>query len=222
VPVAEVRAAIRRQFRRWGRPAALRVDNGVPWGNRNDLPTPFILWLIGLGVELYWNDPCRPQQNPKIERSQGTGKRWSEPGRCGGVAELQANLDEADRIQREEYPTAAGASRLELFAGLRHSGRAYTRAGERSAWSIRAVRAHLAEYVAVRKVSAAGEVALFDPGRYVGKQYHGQYLQVQYDPRRRQWLFSDAAGRELRRCPAPEITAEQIFQLTFHKKRKEA
>src|SRR5947208_740960 len=122
VPVAAVRQAIRAQFGRWGRPAAVRVDNGTPWGNWNDLPTPLALWLVGLGVRVHWNDPGCPQQNPKVERSQGTGKRWAEPGRCGGVAELQANLDEADRIQREEYPTPAGPSRWALFAGLRHSG----------------------------------------------------------------------------------------------------
>jgi hypothetical protein len=218
--VADVRQAVRQECRRWGLPEAYRVDNGTPWGNWNDLPTPFALWLVGLGVRLHWNDPCCPQQNPKIERSQGTGKRWGEPGRCHSVAELQANLDEADRIQREDYPTLAGPSRLELFPGLRQSGRPYTLAWEERTWSLPLVEAHLAEYVAIRKVDATGHVTVYDHGRYVGKQYAQQYVQVQYDPDGHQWLISDQEGREIRRHVAPEISREEIFKLTFRKKRK--
>jgi hypothetical protein len=218
--VVEVRQAVRQQWRRWGRPKAYRVDNGTPWGNWNDLPTPFALWLVGLGIELFWNDPCCPQQNPKIERSQGTGKRWGEPGRCHSVAQLQANLDEADRMQREEYPTPAGPSRLELFPGLRHSGRPYTLGWEEQTWSLPLVEAHLAGYVAIRKVGASGHVTVYDHGRYVGTQYAQQYVQVQYDPDRHQWIISDQEGRELRRHEAPEISREHIDKLTFRKPRK--
>jgi hypothetical protein len=219
VPVADIRTSMRQQFRIWGLPKAVRVDNGVPWGNWNDLPTAFALWLIGLGIEIYWNDPCRPQQNPKIERSQGTGKRWGEPSRCHSVAELQANLDEADHIQREKYPAAGGASRLELFPGVRHSGHRYTLAWEDRTWSLAMVETHLAEYVVRRKVVASGHVSIYDHGRYVGKQFEGQFVEVQYDPDRHQWLIADREGRELRRHPAPEITTEHIHKLNFRKKR---
>jgi hypothetical protein len=218
--VAAVRQAIRGQFGRWGRPAAVRVDNGVPWGNWNDLPTPLALWLIGLGVAVHWNAPARPQQNPKVERSQGTGKRWAEPGQCQSVAELQANLEEADRIQRQEYPTPAGPSRWALFPGLTHSGRRWTAAWEARAWSLAAVEAHLAEYVAVRRVSQSGHVTVYDHGRYVGVQYAGAQVLVQYDPDGHAWLIADGAGRELRRQPAPEITVQGIMTLSFRKPRR--
>jgi hypothetical protein len=222
VPVAEVQKALRQQFGRWGLPGCLRVDNGVPWGNWNDLPTPFALWLVGLGLAVHWNDPGCPTQNPKIERAQGTGQRWGEPGRCDHVAQLQANLDEGDRIHREEYVTPpASGSRLESFPDLRHSGRAYTRAWEKRTWSLRAVEAFLAEYVAIRQVSAAGHVTVYDHGRYVGKQYARSHVQVQYDPESHGWLISDHEGREIRRHPAPEITREQIAKLTFRKQRRQ-
>lgn len=220
MPVPAVRWAIRGQFGRWGRPAAVRVDNGTPWGNWNDLPTPLALWLVGLGVGVHGNAPACPQQNPKVERSQGTGKRWAEPGRCAGPAELQANLDAADRIQREEYPTPAGPSRWALFPALAHSGRGWTAAWEARAWSLAAVEAHLAGYVAVRRVSTSGHVTVYDRGRYVGAQYAGQHVLVQYDPDRHGWLIADRAGRELRRHQAPEITAEEIMKLSFRKPRR--
>jgi hypothetical protein len=220
VPVCEVRDALRKHWKRWGLPEILRVDNGVPWGNWNDLPTPFALWIVGVGVRWHWNDPARPQQNPKIERSQGTGKRWSEPRTCQSVAELQRRLDEADLIQRERYPQpSTGKSRLELFPELRHSGRRYTASWEKKNWSLVSIRQHLAEYVAVRKVSTSGHISVYDRGRYVGKQYGGQEVQVQYDPDAQEWLISDAEGRALRHYPAPEINPAELDKMNFRKPR---
>lgn len=191
----------------------------MPWGNWNDLPTPFALWAVGAGVAWHWNDPHCPQQNPKVERSQGTGKRWTEPGRCDGIAQLQERLDEADRIQREVYPTAAGGPRWQLFPQLRHSGRRYSRRWEDRTWSLARVEAHLAGYVAIRRVAATGHISVYDHGRYVGAQYRGQWVQVQYDPDAHAWLVSDRAGQVLHRHPAPEISREQIGRLTFRKPR---
>ena len=219
VPPALVQQALRQQFCRWGRPETLRVDNGVPWGSWSDLPSPFALWVIGLGVAMHWNDPCCPQQNPKIERSQGTGKRWAEPKQCRSLQDLQNNLNLTDRLQREEYPTPAGPSRLQLYPELRHSGRPYTRRWERQTWSLRVLEAHLAEYVAVRKVSSTGHITVYDRGHYVGPQHRGGHVHVQYDPDRHQWLITDLQGRELRRHPAPEITTNEILKLTFRRKR---
>ena len=69
------------------------------------------LWLIGLGVEVIWNPPARPQKNGVVERAQGTTYRWAEPGRCGSVAELQEHLDQVVRFQREVYPAVKGKNR---------------------------------------------------------------------------------------------------------------
>jgi transposase InsO family protein len=144
VPATDTQEQLRQAFVRWGRPERFRVDNGVPWGSRGDLPTDLALWLIGLGIGVDWNPPRTPQDNGVIERSQGTGKRWAEPGVCDTAEELQRHLEEMDSIQREEYPSVEGRSRLEAFPGLADSGRAYTPAWERAHWSLTAVTTHLA------------------------------------------------------------------------------
>jgi transposase InsO family protein len=95
---------LRQAFARWGRPRRLRVDNGTPWGATDGLPTGLVLWLAGLGVGVDHNPACRPQDNGVVERSQGTGKNWAEPGQCDSAAQLQRGLDEADARQRERYP----------------------------------------------------------------------------------------------------------------------
>jgi hypothetical protein len=212
VPVAQVQTQLRRQFGRWGLPNALRVDNGTPWNRCNDLPTALVLWLVGLGLEVRWNDPRCPQQNGKVERSQGTGKRWAEPGSCRDVAELQAHLDEADQIQRECYPAVAGRSRRAAFPQLRHSGRPYRRRLEEQTWSLERVLQHLAEYLVPRVVSS-GRVSLYDHRYYVGRTYDRQTLYVQLNPDDALWIITDAEGRELRRHPARELTRERITKL---------
>jgi hypothetical protein len=83
----------------------LRFDNGGPWGSDGDWPPDLALWLIGLGVDVHYNDPRAPTQNAVVERSQGTSKRWGEPQTCASAQELQKRLRRFDSIQRAVYPS---------------------------------------------------------------------------------------------------------------------
>jgi hypothetical protein len=183
------------------------------------LPTDLALWLLGLGVELTFNPPARPDKNGVVERSQGTGKRWAEPWTCATVAQLQRHLDEMDAILRDEYPSVQGRSRREAFPGLAHSGRPYTRAGEDRAWDLERVLARVAEYAVVRRVDRSGMVSLYNRTRYVGKAHRGRDLYVTLDPLRCEWVFADADGRQLRSQPAEELTRERIRTLTVTHRR---
>ncbi len=129
-----IQGAMRRVFSRWGMPEEAQVDNGYPWGNSGDFPPEMALWLIGLGIELFWIDPCCPQQNGVVERGQGTGQNWTEPQTCDGPEELQRRCDEMDRRQREAYPYQGEFSRWEVYPTLRHSGRKYSSRRESSQW----------------------------------------------------------------------------------------
>jgi hypothetical protein len=205
-----VQQQLRSAFTRWGLPRCLRVDNGKPWGSRSDLPPLLALWLIGLGIDMLWNDPRSPQQNGVVERSQGTAKRWAEPHACQAVAELQARLDEDDCLQRERYPVAQGRSRWELFPGLAHSGRLYQKRNEARVWSLERVRDHLAGYAVPRRVDSQGKVSVYNRNLYVGVVHAGKEACVQFDPEQTHWLISDHAGRQLRTQPAQEISAASI------------
>jgi hypothetical protein len=124
------------------------------------LPTDLVLWLAGLAVAVQANPPRRPQDNGVVERSQGTGKRWGDPAFCATVAQLQTGVDEADRIQREEYPNRAGRSRLEVFPELTHSGRPYTRDEEPTVWDRERARQCLAQFGVIRTVNGSGGVSV--------------------------------------------------------------
>jgi hypothetical protein len=192
----------------------LRVDNGTPWGATDGLPTALVLWLAGLGVAVAHNRAGRPQENGVVERSQGTGKNWAEPGQCERPEELQRRVDEADARQRESYPYRQGKSRMEVFPGLRHSGRFYSAAWERRHWSLASAEGLLAEVVVERQVDKSGCVSLYSRNRYVGKTWAGRSVWVRYDPQGHRWMFSDSDNRLLAHQQAPELSRERIVNLT--------
>lgn len=219
VEPAAAQDELRQAFGCWGLPEGFRLDNGIPWGSAGDLPTDLALWLIGLDLDLTFNPPARPDKNGVVERSQGTGKRWAEPWTCATPAELQRHLDQMDRILREEYPSIAGHSRWQAFPGLAHSGRPYSKAWEKRAWDLDKVLVHLAGYAVVRRVDRSGMVSLYNRTRYVGKRHTGQDIYVLLDPLRREWIFADTRGQQLRSQPAEEISRERILSLTVTHRR---
>ena len=214
MPPAATQQFLRQAFGRWGRPEGLRTDNGTPWGASGGLPTALELWLAGVGLGVHHIRPRRPQDNGVIERGQGTGKCWAEPGRCDSAAELQRHFDEADERQRQRYPYRDGLSRMQLFAGLRHSGRDYGPGWEQAHWSLERAEALLAEAVVERKVDATGCVSLYSRNVYVGRSWRGATVYVRYDPQGHRWMFSDAQGHLLQHQQATEITRERILDLT--------
>jgi hypothetical protein len=208
-----VREQLRLAFARWGLPVRCRVDNGAPWGSTGEFPTALALWLIGLAVGVHWNHPRRPQENGVVERSQGTSDRWCEPWTCATPAELQARLDAMDRLHREVYPYRERLSRMAYYPGLSHSGRPYDPAGEPAAWAWSRVAAHLATYVAARRVDRSGLVSLYNKGHYVGKIHQGKEVYVMYDPSRNEWVIADRDGRQLYRRPADQLSRERVMNL---------
>jgi len=190
------------------------VDNGVPWGSWGDLPTDLTLWLIGLGVGVDANPPARPQDNGVVERSQGTAKRWGEPQTCDGPEELQRRLEDMDLIQRQEYPSLRGRSRLEAFPQLAHSGRGYTPEWEERHWDLAAVAAHLAGYAVRQRVDGTGSISLYNRNHYVGIIHKRKTVYVMFDPEVLEWVVADEEGRQVSRRAATRISREDIMGLT--------
>lgn len=213
MPAAFTQGQLRAAFTRWGVPRAVRVDNGTPWGSAGDLPTELALWLIGLGVEVIGNPPRRPQDNGVVERSQGTGKRWAEPHTCRDGDELRGRLEEQDTIQREEYPSIRGRSRLEAFPALKHSGQEYRSESESAAWDLSAVLRHLAGYVLTRRVDRSGTLSLLNRSRYVGNALAGRDVFITLDPLTSEWVYTGADKTEYRRQKAEELTRDRIHAL---------
>ncbi len=220
VGASTVQTKLQHAFSRWGRPEKFRVDNGFPWGSNGDLPTDLALWLIGLDIAMIWNPPRQPQKNGVVERSQGVGKNWAEPGACRSVRELQRRFRKMDRIQREQYPYRDGLSRLAAFPQLQHSGRFHDAAWERKDWDLDVVLEHLSQYLVSRRVDQAGLISIYNRNYYVGKHHRSAAVLVMLDPLTRQWTILDDHGRELRTHPAEQLTRERIMTLNVTHRRK--
>lgn len=200
-------------FETWGRPEVVRVDNGSPWGSWKDWPPPLALWLIGLGITMHWNTPCRPQENGVIERSQGLAARWAEPQNCSSLEEFQRRIDEEDVIQREHYPVADRRSRMTAYPRLSHSGRGYTPEWESHHWDWPRVREHLSHCVVSRRVDGCGKIGHWGGKLYVGRQHRGKDVYVQLDPDRLEWIVSSVTGEQLRTVPF-DLTPDDLRDLT--------
>jgi hypothetical protein len=170
-------------------------------------------------VELRANPPRRPQDNGVVERSQGTGKRWSEPHRAASAEALQEAIDAMDRRQRESYPYRGRASRTAAHPDLEHSGRAYDASREEEVWSMGLARDLLAGYVVPRRVEGGGAVSIYGRNYYVGKAYADREVYVRYDPQQEFWLFQDGQGHQLNRHKASEINAANIRELMVPQRR---
>jgi transposase InsO family protein len=214
-----VREQLRLAWVRWGLPGRFRVDNGWPWGSRGDFPTDLSLWLVGLGIEMHWNNPRRPQENGVVERSQGTSARWCEPWTCRTPAELQTRLERMDRLYRESYPYERRLSRLQVFPGLVHSGRPYDPASETALWEWSRVAEHLTTIVSGRRVDPTGRVSVYNKTYFVGRLHHGKDICVLYDPESNEWVFADHEGRQLSRRPAEQLRRERVMSLNVTDRR---
>lgn len=208
-----VQRALRGCLARWGMPQRLKADNGSPWGSPGELPPPLALWLVGLGVEVVWSPPRRPQANGVVERSHQTAQRWADPAGCRSVEELQERLRREDRVQREEYPHLAGLSRMEAYPGLAHSGRAYAPERESEVWSWRRVTEHLSHYELTRRVDCSGKFGLYQGKEYVGVRLRGRTVVVQFDAGKEQWLITDQRGAELCRRPLTQLSEAALRDL---------
>ena len=207
-----IQRRLRKTFTQWGLPERAQFDNGYPWGSSGHFPPALPLWVIGLGVNVVWSWPACPQENGVVERSQGTGKRWGEPHRCGSVAELQERLDEFDRLQREAYPYHK-STRSAVFPKLTHSGRPYVASAEQHKWQLSRVLQALSERVAVARVDRYGGVSLYHYSRFIGKPYAGQQVFITLDPTGPTWVFSSKQGEQWRTYPATELTKQRILAL---------
>jgi hypothetical protein len=171
------------------------------------------LWLIGLGVAVTWNPPRRPQDNGKVERTQGVTQQWVEPGRCADRTRLVGRLEWAVRIQREVYPAIGGRTRLEAYPALRQRRRPYARCDEETLWDLGRVAAFLSGGVWRRRVSRTGQISLYNRNYRVGRRHAGQEVSVRYEAAGGQWVLQDAQGQELARHAADQITRERIMDL---------
>lgn len=220
VPAQQVQQALRSVFARWGKPQALRVDNGPPWGDKQALPSSLTLWLIGLNIEVIHNRPYCPQDNGKVERAHGVVKSWIEPSTCADFKTLQVRLHQAATLQQRVYPSCPHQrTRLETYPELSDSRCPYDADSEPEHWQFSLALRYLAQHRWPRKVSQTGQISLYNRNYSVGRPLAGQMVSVRLDATSLEWVVENPQGDVIRRqlCRGFDAQAVRTLQMTYQK-----
>lgn len=200
-------------FKNHGIPSWIKVDNGRPFGDpKLEIIPVLALWLIGLGIKVIWNPPATPQDNGKVERSQGVMGRWTEYKKCKNNFELQLRLWKEADFHNYHFPIRRlnKKTRYQLFPKLAHTGKEWNPAN----FKIKRVLILLAKASWERKVSTTGQVALYGLRFSVGLAYKHQKISIKLNARENKWNIFDAKGNLIKKIISP-FSDENIWKLDF-------
>ncbi len=114
---ASVRLVLERVFQEAGLPAAIRSDNGAPFGSCGAGGLSRLsVWWLKLGIEPRYIPPSSPQDNGRHERMHKTLKAHTSKPPAATAAEQQQRFDEFRRHYNVERPLEA----LEQTPPVRH------------------------------------------------------------------------------------------------------
>lgn len=214
----QLRRDLRLCFARWQTlPDRIQTDNeavfiGKPHSN---FPSPFVLWLTGLGIAHVGIRPGRPTDNAEVERQHRTVNDYSLVGCTTNAATLQTVLDQSLHELNQEVPSRAhgchGQPPLHAHPELLQPRRPFSADLELDYFALARVDAYMATFTWPRKVGKKGQINLGSrQHKYsVGQAYAGQQVIARFDSTDRHMVFYDSHGTEIRRrpCRALSITA---------------
>jgi putative transposase len=103
-----VQPCFERAFREYGLPAAIRCDNGSPFGSRGAGGlTKLSAWWLKLGIVPHFIHPASPQENGRHERMHRTLKAQTSAPPAKNAPEQQVRFDDFRRHYNQERPHEA-------------------------------------------------------------------------------------------------------------------
>jgi transposase InsO family protein len=215
----QVRSVLRCCFARWGTlPKEVQTDGEpVLIGRPLDafFPSPFTLWLKGLGIDHLVTRPGKPTDNAEVERCHRTVCDYAIVGReDADIPHLQQILDQAVEELTVDLPSRAegcgGSPPLVAHPELRQPQRPFQPEHELALFDLKRVDTYLATFTWERKVSKSGQIQIGSQRYMVGRRYAGHQVPVRFDPTDRHFVFYDPhlPDQEIGRRPAKglEIT----------------
>jgi len=219
----EVRTDLRACFARWNTlPEEIQTDNVTELAGKpqDTFPSPFTLWLKGLGIDHLLTRPGCPTDNAEGERFHRTLVDYAIFGSEFDDQEgMQKALDQAlDELNFELSSRAKGCGGrppVEAHPELLQPRRPFKPEWELAYFDLGRVDAYLSTFTWERLVSKTGQITL--GGRHkrytVGRSHAGQTVWVKFDPQDRHFVFYDADERELGRRPAHGLEIEDLTGL---------
>lgn len=221
VKLEEARAVLRCCFEHWGTlPDEVQTDgeSTLVSPHPNDFPSPFTLWLIGLGIQ--HRVIHKVTQNAAVERCHRTVYEYAVEGNPAQSPEqLQQTLDQAryelNYLLPSQAKGCAGRPPIAAHPELLQPRRPFQTVMEGNLFDLQRVDQYLATFTWTHRVSHTGQVHLGQRGiRYtLPRAWAGQEVEIRFDPQDRQLIFSPVGQPEeiIRRCP---IKGSDVSDLT--------
>lgn len=132
----EYQAALRQVFTEYGLPQVMSLDHGPAFFD-NTCPSPFPtrlhLWLVALGVRVYFITKAPPLEHAIIERSHPTlHGQIAQTQPWESLAQLQQVCDQRRQFLNQDYPSVTFHQHApyQVFPQARHTPRPYRREWE--------------------------------------------------------------------------------------------
>ena len=217
----ETQSDLRTVFTEFGLPAGVQTDRENLYGRPGTeaFPTLFTLWLVGLGVQHQFSRPRQPTDQPQVERGHRTLFDWMEqPDPMANLGSLQTDLDTARYQHNAILPSQAGDCRgripLQAHPEVLQVQRPYHPTAELSLFLLARVDQFLSQFTWQYKVSAVGQIPIHDYQYGIGINQVGKTLDVRFDPRTREFIFSDPqTAQEIKRHLARGLDVSTITGL---------
>ena len=208
---------LRRAFLRYGLPERLSLDHdSVFYDNASASPYPSTLhlWLIGLGVDVYFIEQKPPAEHSVIERAHQTINQQAVAGQtfADGSALQQSLSDRLDFLNRR-FPSRSLGGQPPLVAcpQAQHSGRFYRLEWEEDMLDMQRVYNYLAKGRWFRRTSSQGQFSLGSQRYSVGKDLADQTLEITFDSQTRELECLSEDGSQDICLPVQGLTTSALM-----------
>lgn len=214
--------ALRRAFLQYGLPHRVTLDHDAAFYDNTSsspFPTPFHLWLVGLGIAVYFIRHPPPREHSRIERAHQTLYRQAIQGQhLADADDLQRRLDRRREFLNTRYPSAplGGKPPQDAFPEARHSGRPYHLEWEAEMLDMQRVADYLAQGRWFRRVSSQGQFELGGHSYYLGRAYARQEIEITFDPQTWELICRPADGQPPVRRPIQGLTKAELMGEATH------
>jgi transposase-like protein len=178
---------LRRAFLRYGLPERVSLDHdSVFYDNTSASPYPSTLhlWLIALGVDVYFIQQKPPAEHSVIERAHQTINQQAVAGQTfADASTLQQSLSDRLDFLNHRFPSRSLGGQPPLLAcpQAQHSGRFYRLEWEQDMLDMQRVYNYLAKGRWFRRTSSQGQFSLGSQRYNVGKDLADQTLEITFD-----------------------------------------
>lgn len=208
---------LRRAFVHYGLPERLSLDHDSVFydnASASPYPTTLHLWLIALGIEVYFIQHRPPTEHSVIERTHQTITRQAITGQefDEGMA-LQQQLTQRLDFLNTRFPsrTLGGQPPLLACPAAQHSGRTYRLEWETELLELQRVETYLAQGRWFRQTSAQGQFSLGAYRYNVGQTFSHQTLEITFEPQTRQLNCLSPDGNQVWHFPIQGLTKADLM-----------